>query len=216
MLFENTSGTRVKICGIRQPEHAKLAVENGADAIGLMFYEPSPRHLSLEEGRAVSEAVAGKAVRIAVVVNPSPEYLQQILDNVELDAIQFHGDEENTFCNRWNLPWLKAVRVRDDMDVAEQLERWPDASAYVLDAYTPDVYGGTGEAFDWGKFPKHVNRPLMLAGGLKPDNVAQAVVTIKPWAIDVSSGVESSRGVKDETLIRGFMQEVNYVRNQVR
>ena len=212
MLLDGKPGTRVKICGVRQPAHAVLAAELGADAVGLMFYQPSPRHLSFEEGKAVSEAVAGKATRIGVVVNPEPDYLTRLLGCVELDALQFHGDEENAFCNRWNLPWLKAIRVQDDMDVAEQLHKWPDASAFVLDAYNPDAYGGTGEAFDWDRFPKHLNQPLMLAGGLKPDNVAQAIVTITPWAIDVSSGVESFRGVKDETLIREFMREVNNVR----
>ncbi len=212
VLFESGEKTRVKICGLRQPEHAVLAADCGADAVGLMFYQPSPRHLSREEGRQLSEAVAGRVTRVGVFVNPEPDYIEDILTHVELDVLQFHGDEDNRFCTRWNLPWLKAVRVKNNMDVSEKLKSWPDAYGFLLDSFTPGVYGGTGETFDWDRFPSHLEQPLVLAGGLTVDNVADAVVTIQPWAVDVSSGVESSRGVKDETLIRGFMQEVNNVR----
>ncbi|CAM3512643.1 phosphoribosylanthranilate isomerase [Parendozoicomonas haliclonae] len=203
---------KVKVCGLREVEHAEAAVDNGADAIGLMFYAPSPRHISNEEGAAISKAVKGKASRVGVFVNPEPDYLQQVLADVELDILQFHGDEDDDFCEQWGLPWIKAVRVAGSTDVEAELARWPNASAFLLDAYTPDAYGGTGEAFDWRLFPKEQNKPLILAGGLNPGNVAQAVATVSPWAVDVSSGVESARGIKDEALIKGFLNEVKNVR----
>ncbi|MTI12938.1 phosphoribosylanthranilate isomerase [Sansalvadorimonas verongulae] len=202
---------KVKICGLRNPSDAQVAAECGADAIGFMFYEPSPRNLTLEEGRVLSQTLKGKVTRTGVFVNPEPVFLEQLLNTVELDALQFHGDETNEFCRQWGLPWIKAVRVRENSDVAEELSQWTNASAFLLDSYTPGVYGGTGEAFDWGRFPKHLKQPLILAGGLSPANVAEAIATVQPWAIDVSSGVERSRGIKDETLIREFMKEVNNV-----
>ncbi|WP_281645433.1 phosphoribosylanthranilate isomerase [Parendozoicomonas sp. Alg238-R29] len=214
MLFDSSSDNRVhvKICGLRDPAHAVVAVECGADAVGFMFYQPSPRNLTLDEGRVLSSAIAGQVTRTGVFVNPEPQFLEEVLQTVELDALQFHGDESNDFCQSWGLPWIKAVRVRENSDVASELEQWPQASAFLLDSYTPGVYGGTGEAFDWDRFPKHLKQPLILAGGLSPANVADAIATVQPWAIDVSSGVESSRGKKDETLIREFMEEVNNVR----
>ena len=216
MLFGTESRTenrtKIKICGLRQPEHARAAADCGADAIGLMFYEPSPRNLTVDQAAPLAQSVAGLVSRVGVFVNPEPEVLQHILDTVELDVLQFHGDEDNAFCARWGLPWIKAVRVKDDMDIVDQLKQWPGASAFLLDAYDPAAYGGTGKAFDWSRFPQHLEQPLILAGGLAPANVADAVATVRPWAVDVSSGVEKARGEKDETLIKGFIQEVNNVR----
>ncbi len=214
MMFTDAQdkSVRVKICGLREPEHAVIAADAGADAIGLMFYSSSPRNVTVDEAALIAKAVAGKVTRVGVFVNPDEDFLKEVLAGVELDALQFHGDESNEFCSRWGLPWIKAVRVKDAMDVESELANWPDASAFLLDSYTPGVYGGTGEAFDWNRFPKHLKQPLILAGGLTPVNVAAAAVTVRPWALDVSSGVEQSRGIKDTALIKGFMEEVNNVR----
>ena len=150
MLFANradkavSQNTRVKICGLREPSHGVTAVQCGADAVGFMFYEPSPRNLSLDEGRELADAVAGQVTRTGVFVNPAPLFVEQVLKHVDLDALQFHGDESNDFCHQWGLPWIKAVRVRDNSDIASELKQWNDASAFLLDSYTPGVYGG-----DW-------------------------------------------------------------------
>ncbi len=203
---------KVKICGLRDPDQARLAVDYGADGIGLMFHADSPRHLSITEAKNLSNAISGRATRVGVFVNADQVMIEAVLASVPLDMLQFHGDESDRDCQRWGLPWIKAVRVQNSVEVDQLRHRWPNASAFLLDACSPYALGGTGEGFDWSLFPKQSDIPLMLAGGLRPDNIAQAIATVAPWAVDVSSGVESATGVKDSALIRAFLQEVNRVR----
>ncbi len=203
---------KVKICGLRDPDQARLAADCGADGIGLMFHDASPRHLSIAEAKQLSEAIAGRTTRVGVFVNPDRAMVEAVLASVPLDMLQFHGNESDSDCQRWGLPWIKVVRVQGAVEVEQLRQRWPNAAAFLLDACSTSAFGGTGERFDWSLFPKQSDIPLMLAGGLRPDNIAQAIATVKPWAVDVSSGVESAKGVKDSALIRAFLQEVNRVR----
>ena len=213
MLLSAHSLPKVKICGLRQPEHVQTAVQCGADAVGLMFYPPSPRHLTAPQARKLAATVRGEVDVVGVFVDPSPEYLTAVLSAVSLDFLQFHGSESNAFCDSWGLPWLKAVAVQGGDNVEQAICQWPDAEAIVLDSQVAGQSGGTGQVFDWAFFPHCCSRPLMVAGGLSPANVAAAVTQLKPWGIDVSSGVERRRGDKSHTLIRQFMEEVNRVRS---
>ncbi|OQX36096.1 MAG: hypothetical protein B0D91_09685 [Oceanospirillales bacterium LUC14_002_19_P2] len=203
--------SRVKICGLRNPEMANVAVEAGADAIGLMFYAPSPRAVTPEVASRIAAEVKGKVSIVGVFVNPTAAWLDEVLARVPLDAIQFHGDENDDFCRQWGLPYIKALRLRQGEDYAAVSDAWPGASAFLVDSYNPDAFGGTGELCDWDLIPEGLNCSVMLAGGLGPDNIGEAITQVKPWCVDVSSGVECEKGVKDAALIRAFMREVDNV-----
>lgn len=200
---------RVKICGLRDLAMTQTTLDAGADAIGLMFYQPSPRCVEVEIAHQIAQLAQGRASVVGVFVNPAEDWLMRVLSSVRLDALQFHGEEDNGFCRSLGLPYIKALRLRcgDDLPLAEN--RWSDARAFLVDSYHPDAYGGTGETCDWALIPQHVNRPLMLAGGLRPGTVKSAIGQVKPWCVDVSSGVESAKGIKDATLIKAFISEVH-------
>lgn len=208
---------KVKICGVRDPAHGLVAVECGVDFIGMMFYPGSSRYITIEQACRLSTVVGNRVKRVGVFVNPSQKQLEDVLAAVELDMLQFHGDESNAECQRWGLPWIKAVQVKEAVTAESLAQRWPDASALLLDAYCGNDYGGLGQRFDWHLFPtdsaNKLKVPLILAGGLTPENVREAIAQLQPWAVDVSSGVEKLRGVKDAGLIRRFMEEVNHVSN---
>lgn len=200
--------TRVKVCGITRIEDAMAAVEAGADAIGLVFYEPSPRFVRIEQAKAIAASVPAFVSVVALFVNAEPEYVQEVLNNVRIDLLQFHGDEENDFCGQFQRPFIKAQRVRQASDVVASSLRFPDALGILLDSYKPGVPGGTGETFDWSLIPESQTKPLILAGGLTPDNVASAIEQVQPFAVDVSGGVEQSKGIKDPVKIDAFLSEV--------
>ena len=200
--------TRVKVCGITRIEDAKAAVDAGADAIGLVFYEPSPRYVRIEQAKAIAASVPAFVSVVALFVNAEPEYVQEVLNNVRIDLLQFHGDEENDFCGQFQRPFIKAQRVRQASDVVASSLRFPDALGILLDSYKPGVPGGTGETFDWSLIPESQTKPLILAGGLTPDNVASAIEQVQPFAVDVSGGVEQSKGIKDPVKIDAFLSEV--------
>ena len=200
--------TRIKICGIREPEHGRLAAEAGADAIGLVFHPASPRHLTLERAREVVEALPPFVMAVALFVDADPAEIRRVLDAVRIDFIQFHGDETADFCERFRKPYLRAVRMAEGTDLLEWAGRFPGARALLLDAHVPGQPGGTGRTFDWAAIPRGLPVPIVLSGGLDPGNVARAVREVKPWAVDVSSGVESSRGVKDPARIVEFIRSV--------
>lgn len=200
--------TRVKICGITRPQDATAVVEQGADALGLVFYPPSPRAVSIEQAQQVVAKVPAFVTVTALFVNPSVEQVQSTIDNVRIDLLQFHGDEDDAFCRQFNRPYIKALRVRQASDLVASCLRFPDALAILLDSYKPGVPGGTGETFDWSLIPTELPKPLILAGGLESDNVTQAIQTTQPFAVDVSGGVESAKGIKDDNLIAEFMHEV--------
>ena len=200
--------TRVKICGITSPRDAQAAARLGADAIGLVFYEPSPRYVTIEQAREIASSVPPFVARVALFVNAEAATVRAVLGAVPIDLLQFHGEEDAAFCGGFGVPYLKAVRVRKGLNLLEYLSPFRGAAGWLLDAYRPDYYGGTGETFDWGVVPTGLERPLVLSGGLTVTNVGEAVRRVRPWAVDVSSGVESAKGVKDADKIAAFIEGV--------
>ena len=200
--------TRIKICGITRLEDAHMAVELGADAIGLVFYAPSPRSIDPEQARAIIAAMPPFVTTVGLFVDPAPEQVESVLRRCSLGLLQFHGDEMPDFCRGFGLPYIKAVRVRADADLVQYLSRYRAAQGWLLDAYHDELYGGTGESFDWKLIPRDLARPVILSGGLAPDNVGAAVRQVRPWAVDVSSGVEAAKGVKDAAKIAAFIAGV--------
>ncbi|MEQ3762411.1 MAG: phosphoribosylanthranilate isomerase [Alcanivorax sp.] len=200
--------TRIKICGITRPEDANAVVDAGADAIGLVFYPPSPRAVSIEQAQNVVADVPAFVTVTALFVNPTVEQVQSVLDSVRIDLIQFHGDEDDDFCRQFGHPYIKALRVRQASDVVALCLRFPSALAVLLDSYKPGVPGGTGETFDWSLVPATPPKPIILAGGLDPDNVNHAIDVVRPYAVDVSGGVEAAKGIKDHGKITKFVNEV--------
>jgi phosphoribosylanthranilate isomerase len=200
--------TRVKICGITSVADGLAAARAGADAIGLIFYPPSPRLVTLGRAAEIAAGLPPFVARVAVFVNASPEHVTAVIDACRPSLLQFHGEETPEFCRGFGVPYLRAVRVRSGVDLLESLAAYEDAAGWLLDAYRDDLYGGTGEAFDWTLIPQRLARPVILSGGLDAQNVGEAVRRVRPWAVDVSSGVESAKGVKDERLIAAFMAGV--------
>lgn len=199
--------TRVKICGITRVEDAQAAARAGADAIGLVFYPPSPRLLRLEQARALRDALPPYVTPVALFVNPAREEVQAVLESVRPSMLQFHGEEEPGFCAQFGVPYVKACRVRPGVDLLEYLHPFSGAAGWLLDSHVEE-YGGAGESFDWSLVPAERIRPLILSGGLTRDNVGEAIRRVRPWAVDVSSGVESAKGIKDAARIAAFIAEV--------
>ncbi len=200
--------TRIKICGITRPEDARVAAESGADAIGLVFYAPSPRNLALEQACAIVAALPPFVTAVGLFVGPTRDQVEAVLHRCPLGLLQFHGDEAPGFCGGFGLPYIKAARVRADSDLVQYLSPYYAAQGWLLDAYHDRLYGGTGESFDWKLIPQDLARPVILSGGLTPDNVGAAVRQVRPWAVDVSSGVEASKGIKDAAKIAAFIAGV--------
>jgi phosphoribosylanthranilate isomerase len=200
--------TRVKICGIREPAHARLAAEAGADAIGLVFYGPSPRFVSPEAAAAVASVLPPYVAAVGLFVDASESDVRKVLAQVPLDLLQFQGDERPDFCASFGKPFVRAVRMEAGTDLLEYARRFSRAKALMLDAHSPGTPGGTGLTFDWSAIPAGLPMPVILSGGLTAANVGRAVREVRPWAVDVSSGVESSRGVKDPRRIIEFIRSV--------
>ncbi|WP_434987502.1 phosphoribosylanthranilate isomerase [Pseudomonas protegens] len=199
---------RSKICGITRIEDALAAVAAGADAIGLVFYAKSPRAVNVQQARAIIAALPPFVTSVGLFVNASRCELGEILDAVPLDLLQFHGDESAADCEGYHRPYIKALRVKAGDDIAAACLAYPRASGILLDTYVEGVPGGTGEAFDWSLVPQGLSKPIILAGGLTPDNVAAAIARVRPYAVDVSGGVEQGKGIKDPAKIQAFMQAV--------
>lgn len=202
---------RSKICGITRIEDALAAVEAGADAIGLVFYAKSPRAVSVQQARAIIAALPPFVTTVGLFVDASRCELGEILDAVPLDLLQFHGDETPAACDGFHRPYIKALRVKPGDDIAAQVALYKNASGVLLDTYVPGIPGGTGEAFDWSLVPAQLSKPVILAGGLTAENVSQAITQVRPYAVDVSGGVESAKGIKDAAKINAFMQAVRRV-----
>ncbi|MFP3371347.1 phosphoribosylanthranilate isomerase [Pseudomonas sp. SIMBA_068] len=202
------SNVRSKICGITRIEDALAAAEAGADAIGFVFYAKSPRAVDVRQARAIIAELPPFVTTVGLFVNASRCELNEILEVVPLDLLQFHGDETPQDCEGYHRPWIKALRVRpgDDLEAACQL--YAGGRGILLDTYVAGVPGGTGEAFDWSLVPAHLSKPIILAGGLSADNVGQAIAQVRPYAVDVSGGVEQAKGIKDAAKIEAFMQAV--------
>jgi phosphoribosylanthranilate isomerase len=202
------SAVRSKICGITRIEDALAAVDAGADAIGLVFYAKSPRAVNVQQARAIIAALPPFVTTVGLFVHASRCELGEILDAVPLDLLQFHGDETPADCEGYHRPWIKALRVKAGDDIAASCKAYAGASGILLDTYVEGVPCGTGEAFDWSLVPKDLSKPIILAGGLSATNVAQAIAQVHPYAVDVSGGVEQSKGIKDHAKIRAFIQAV--------
>ena len=201
--------TRVKICGITRAQDARAAAEAGADAIGLVFYPPSPRFLSTERAVEIRDALPPFVQTVALFVNADAAQVAQVLGRVKPGMLQFHGEETPGFCAQFGLPYIKACRVRQGVDLIKYLHPFAGAAAWLLDSFV-EAYGGVGERFDWSLAPRGLQRPLVLSGGLDRGNVAEAVRTLRPWAVDVSSGVESAKGIKDAAKVAAFISEVRH------
>ena len=199
--------TRVKICGITRSEDAAAAARAGADAIGLNFYPPSPRFLSLEWARQLVREVPPFVTTVALFVNPPAAEVYTVLERVRPAMLQFHGEEDPVFCAQFGVPFIKVCRVKPRVDLLEYLRPFSSAAGWLLDSHVEE-YGGAGESFDWSLVPEERSRPLVLSGGLAPGNVGKAIRQVRPWAVDVSSGVESAKGIKDAARIAAFMTEV--------
>jgi len=199
---------RVKICGITRVEDALVAVENGADAIGLVFYEPSPRAVSVEQAIKIVSQIPAFISIVGLFVNAEERFVRDVISNVALDLLQFHGDEAPEECSSYGLPFMKAIRVKSDTNLVQCAKDYSVSRALLLDTYTEGVAGGTGHTFDWGLIPSDLNMPVVLAGGLTAENVGSAIQQVKPYAVDVSGGVELSKGIKDAAKIAAFMQQV--------
>jgi phosphoribosylanthranilate isomerase len=200
--------TRVKICGITRAEDALAAAHSGADAIGLVFYQHSPRHVSIEQAAKLAEVLPPFVAVVGLFVNADSSFVREVLAGVPLDLIQFHGEEAPEYCAQFGKPYLKAIRVKEGVNLLQCASDFPGAKGLLLDAHVEGVPGGTGKAFDWTLIPGNLSMPVILSGGLDAENVAAAIKQVQPYAVDVSSGVEAEKGIKDAAKIARFMQEV--------
>ena len=205
--------TRAKICGITRIEDIHSAVNAGVDAIGLVFYAPSPRSVTIQQAQELAKHIPAYVQIVGLFVNATADEITQVLEQVPLDMLQFHGDETAEQCQQiaaqTKRRWYKAIQVKPEVDIIKAIKSYQHAgaSAVLLDAWHPELKGGTGHSFDWSQFPT-LNVPLILAGGLKPENIEDAIKTTRAYAVDVSGGVESAKGIKDQQLIEHFMQGV--------
>lgn len=212
--FANTAvrmNTRIKFCGLTRVEDARLAVELGVDAIGLVFTRNSRRFVDLAQARSIRCSLPPFVSAVALFMDDAPEWIEDVIAQVQPDLLQFHGDETNAFAARFSRPWIKAVPMASTGDVAACAAQYPDAAGFLLDSHAGGAAGGTGTAFDWTRVPRDPGRPIVLAGGLDADNVAQAIALVRPYAVDVSSGIESAPGIKDAVKMRAFVAAVRAV-----
>jgi phosphoribosylanthranilate isomerase len=200
--------TAVKICGITRVEDAETAARLGAHALGFVFYAPSPRHVEVARAAEIVNALPPFVTAVGLFVNPSQREVDGVLETVPLNLLQFHGDEPPGFCAQFGLRYIKALRVRAGLDLLQYAELYTGARGLLLDAFVAGTHGGTGTAFDWSLIPRQLPLPVILSGGLNPDNVAAAIRLVAPWAVDVSSGVEAGPGIKDAGKMARFMKEV--------
>jgi phosphoribosylanthranilate isomerase len=204
------SKVRIKICGLTRDQDIHNAVVEGADALGFVLYAPSPRSVSAEQAAQLIQKVPAFVTTVALFVNESVEEVERALKICPFDLLQFHGDESPEYCRQFNRPYMKAIRVRSADDIHNAVQQYPDAKALLLDAYVENLPGGTGQAFDWRLIPQ-LTIPWVLAGGLNAHNVADAIKQVQPFAVDISGGVEASKGIKDGQKIKDFISEVRHV-----
>ena len=200
--------TRIKICGITRLEDALDAVHSGADALGLLFYDKSPRHISLQQAAQIADAIPPFVTLVGLFVNATAEEVHKVMQAVPLDALQFHGEEDPAYCAQFGRPYLKAIRVKAGVDLVQYAADYAGAQGLLLDSFVEGIPGGTGSSFDWDLIPLDLPLPVILSGGLNPANVAAAIRKVRPYAVDVSSGVEESKGIKDAAKIAAFTNEI--------
>ena len=196
---------QVKICGITRVEDALMAQRAGADALGLVMYPKSSRYVDLRQAISLRQVISTDTLCVVLLVNADKAFVERVIDEVKPDLIQFHGDETADFCQQFDFPFIRALRMRDDLDIAAEARDYFNAFGLLFDAWNPNQYGGAGEQFDWQRLPRQRDFHLILAGGLNPLNVAEAVATAQPDMVDVSGGVESAAGIKDEEKVRLFI-----------
>jgi len=199
---------RAKICGITRLEDAQAAVHYGASAVGFVFWKGSARYITAARAREIIAELPPFVTAVGVYVDPDAQWVEETSLVARLNLLQFHGNEDPDFCGQFLLPYIKAVRVRVGLDLLQYATRYPGARGLLLDTYVEGEPGGTGKAFDWNMIPRNLPLPVILSGGLQPENVMQAITRIQPWAVDVSSGVEIAKGIKDTQKIAAFMQGV--------
>ena len=202
---------RIKICGLTRPEDARRASGLGVDAVGLNFHPPSPRYLSVPAARSVRGCVPAFVTSVAVFVNPGADEVRRVIGEVGVDMLQFHGTEPAPFCESFGLPYLKAVGMREGVDLERAASGHPAAAGLLLDVHDTERWGGTGRTFDWSAVGGDIGRPIVLAGGLHPENVGEAIRRVRPFAVDVCGGVESAGGIKDEAKLAAFVERVEGV-----
>ncbi|UZE97855.1 phosphoribosylanthranilate isomerase [Alkalimarinus alittae] len=200
--------TRVKICGITRVVDGVTAAEVGADALGFVFFEKSPRYVSIECAAEICRNIPPFVTKVGLFVDASEEMVRDVIENVNIDLLQFHGDESPEFCQKFNLPYIKAIRAKCKESILEAMQAHSNALGMLIDSYVPGVPGGTGSTFDWQLVPSEYRSKIILAGGLNCANIVDAIKTIRPYAVDISGGVESSKGIKDREKIYQFMKEV--------
>ena len=200
--------TRIKICGITNLQDAKVAIDEGVDAIGLVFCENSPRYINISRAKEIVENTTPFVNCVGLFVDAEKEYINDVLKEVALDTLQFHGQESEQACALYNKPYIKAIRMNENINLSEEVEKYFSARALLLDTYIEGLPGGTGIVFDWDLIPKDMAKPIILAGGLNASNVKDAIKKISPYAVDVSGGVEAEKGKKDPSKIKEFINEV--------
>jgi phosphoribosylanthranilate isomerase len=200
--------TAVKICGITRIEDALTAARCGAHAIGLVFYRPSPRYVSPPQAGAIVRALPPFVTAVGLFVDTEPAEIRAVIGEVGCQLLQFHGNETPAFCGQFGVPYVKALRMRAEVDLLQYARSYGGAKGLLLDAYVQGLHGGTGTSFDWQLIPQSMPLPVILSGGLNPENVTAAVCAVRPWAVDVSSGVESAPGIKDAARIAAFISGV--------
>jgi phosphoribosylanthranilate isomerase len=198
----------VKICGITRVEDALVAAGAGAHALGFVFHPPSPRNVDIPRAQAIARAMPPFITTVGLFVDPDRTFVAAVLEEIRLGVLQFHGDEDPDFCAGFGVPYIKAARVRRDLDLLQYASIFRGAQALLLDAFVPGTHGGTGQKFDWSLIPPFLPLPVVLSGGLDAANVTTAIRQVRPWAVDVSSGVESDKGIKDAAKIAAFMRGV--------
>ncbi len=197
---------RVKICGITSPEQALMAQQAGADALGLVVYSKSSRYVDIQRAAEIRAVIGPETLAVVLLVNADEATVRQVIAQVQPDLIQFHGDESPEFCQQFDVPFIRAIRMREGLDIDAEVAAYRADAGFLFDAWSDDQYGGTGHQFDWSRLPGGRDYPLILAGGLTPDNVASAVSLVNPDMVDVSGGVESSPGVKDQHKVTDFIR----------
>ncbi|MCP4492832.1 MAG: phosphoribosylanthranilate isomerase [Gammaproteobacteria bacterium] len=200
--------TRVKICGISCPEDALYVAGLGCDSIGLVFFRESPRFIDTAAANYIRQNLPPFVSVTALLLDESEVWIEQVINKVKPDCLQFHGEEPVELCEHWQLPYIKAIPMGSVDDAELYARDYPGAQGFLLDSNVAGRRGGSGDTFDWSKIPTSFSSPMVLAGGLNPGNVAEAITRVKPWAVDVSSGVEASKGIKDRGLIKQFFNEV--------
>jgi len=200
--------TRVKICGITRAEDGRAAARAGADAIGLVFYLKSPRYVAVQQAQEICRELPPFVSVVALFVNALREQVAEVLDSVPVDLLQFHGTEQAEQCTGFGRPYIKAIAMKEGCDPLSTIKEHPEASGFLLDAWQPELHGGGGVTFDWAQMPERSVKPMILAGGLTAENISQAVARTRPFAVDVSSGVESDKGIKSVEKIQAFMRGI--------